>query len=97
MKVIEVFAIVLLTYLGITFLGFLLTAILGFTIAVIANAYEKYAMPERKKPKKNENWQCSNCGRINSPRAKICTKCGFEKPIQETLVAETKEESEKGK
>jgi predicted nucleic-acid-binding Zn-ribbon protein len=26
-----------------------------------------------------ENWECPKCHRINSPKTKLCTKCGFEK------------------
>lgn len=33
----------------------------------------------RDKVAKTENWDCPNCGRVNSPRAKICTRCGTER------------------
>ena len=28
----------------------------------------------------SDAWVCAECRRINSPRAKICTKCGSERP-----------------
>lgn len=42
----------------------------------------KTAKPIVKEELKNGNWQCSRCYRINSAKAKLCTKCG---EVRETL------------
>lgn len=82
MRVIEVVLIAILVFIGFFLLGILgivLSLIVAVFLGALWNLYKKYfTEPEQPKPKL-PNWQCSYCGRINSPRAKICIKCGFER------------------
>jgi len=79
MKAIEVVAIVILVVLGIWLFGIILFPLIAFTLLVLWNLYRKYFAEPEQQPRKQPNWKCLHCGRINSPRAKICTKCGFER------------------
>ena len=76
----EAFFIVILTYIGIAFFGILVTILIGFALWVSWTFYIKQSAERRQKTKENiGNWQCSNCGHVNSPQAKKCSKCGFER------------------
>lgn len=82
MKAIEVIAIVILTLVGFWLvgpLGLLVLLLIALGYMTLGNLHRKYFSQPEEQPKRRENWQCSQCQRINSPRAKICTKCGFEK------------------
>jgi uncharacterized paraquat-inducible protein A len=83
-QVLLIFVTAFATAFGILLFGFgavLLILIAGFGLAVVYNLYEKYfAEPEHHQAQpKQEGWKCARCQRINSPRVKICTRCGFER------------------
>jgi uncharacterized paraquat-inducible protein A len=85
MNVVEVCVIVILTLVGFWFFGFIgllvfLLIAIGFT--VVSNLHRRYFSEPERQSKTTGNWQCLNCQRVNSPRVKICTKCGFERVIE---------------
>ena len=87
MKAIEVCAIVILTLIGVWFFGLfglLLFLLIAVGYVALGNLYRKYFSEPERQPKRQEDWQCSHCQRINSPQAKICTKCGFERDNRDT-------------
>jgi hypothetical protein len=53
-------------------IGSLVVLIIGLILVVLPDFIEKHYK------KQQENWKCPICQRINSPKTKICTKCGFE-------------------
>jgi uncharacterized paraquat-inducible protein A len=89
MKAGAVILIVAVMLLTVWFLGLLLTAIIGVFVAFGVSLIEKY-VPTDESAKAAGTWRCSNCGRLNAARAKICTRCGFKKP----LMAESKEKGD---
>ena len=91
LRPIEVIATVILVAIIIWLLGIVGTIIIflaGLFLIALRNLYRMYFTETVEKPSekgKEQNWKCPNCGRINSPRTKICTRCGFEKPIKKLI------------
>jgi len=84
-EAIEICVIVILTLFGIWLFGILglfIFLLMTFGFIVLLKLYKKYFEEEKPKPKHQLNWQCSYCLRINSAKAKICTKCGKERLIK---------------
>jgi len=81
-EAIGICVIVILTLFGIWLFGILglfIFLLMSFGFIVLLKLYKKYFEEEKPKPRHQLNWQCSYCLRINSAKAKICTKCGKER------------------
>lgn len=85
MNAIGVCVVVILILVGLWFfgfIGFVVFLLLAIGFIAVSNLHKKY-FSEPEQQQKTKNWQCSNCKRVNSPRAKVCTKCGYERRIEE--------------
>lgn len=72
-EAIAICVIVLLTLFGIWLLGilgFFLFLLMAFGLIVLLNLHKKYFKEEEIKTKYQSNWQCPDCLRINSAKAK---------------------------
>ena len=57
--------------------GAFVVLIIGLILVVLSEFLEKRY--EKSHENKQENWKCPYCQRVNSSRAKICTRCGFDR------------------
>jgi len=50
-----------------------------FSEAKLGRTYKESSIRTPKRIPKYKGWECPKCGRINSSKTRICTRCGSEK------------------